>query len=1273
MAHSASILCIIFTCNLLTVAWTQEITYTVMEEHEAYTVGNLATDLDIETSQDTRFQLLTATWENQTYFLLNGETGDISTTQPIDRETICALNSGTACQYELEVLVSPLSQYHFIRVTVIIEDVNDHPPKFSKAILPLEIPETIALGTKIPLETAEDPDVGVNSVQEYSLLNDFGGKFGLFVQRYADNSVSLQLEVTGELDRETRSSYLLTLLAHDGGDPPKTGSVILNVTVLDSNDNAPQFLRPNYVVSIEENAAVGTEILQVEAMDPDWGTNGQIEYSFSSSVTQATRQVLQIDEVTGMITVKGLLDFEQQQSFQLVIRAANRVTNPVPDFTTVTINIIDINDNYPSLTVNALEAGANGWVYISEDTPTGTPVAFVKASDPDGGSSGRVRISLSNTLSDFGLQEVSDGQYFLSTLRTLDREAVDVYNISIQAMDQGSPPKTTISHLVIIVEDINDNPPYFATPIYYANVDENNHLSLPVATLSASDPDEGINADITYQLWTQRDMFAVDASSGVITAEVVLDREAQSSVSLFLSACDHGVPTRCSNATVIIDVQDQNDHQPVFEEPGYQFSIPENQFVNSVVGFTKATDEDTGPNAQLTYAIREADSNGASDFFHIVPQTGKIVTTRVIDFEEHKEFQFTVTAADHGIAPQTSEVLVSITVRDENDNAPEVISPNMGNDTFFIPQSAEAGFLVVPIQASDRDQGMNGQLSYSISGGDILGIFGINTAGQLLTTQKIASSWEGAHEVTIQISDGGTPTQITPLELIVVITDLDFNTSLPAAVFFERFNLTAADFGLEDKFNSGDRDDDGTQHASPLSSWPVITAIVLGSLFILLVLIFLLVHFKRRSKTKPKQVYTVPSDLPSSDSRTSTDYFSEVHNMTPQRKLSTDSSRLSVTASLGSVQSKNIMKWRAQAAQANGTLDSRLGNHQMTTFGSNSDVMSDTVARRTPDTDAEVQKLLTILRTETDAVSDNSNRSSYDSGQGDHDEHDSTQDIFPIQHSVRGAPRSSSCPKLSGLSGQGQIPSRDHYMASPHCTPECATLGHSDQCWNHQELPRRPRSASASIIPQQPIHRPISLYADKSVGYDMNTQMPSSNKGSVSWSDETPVTNVGRGYRDNYGYASAQNYSRSNGSVGTDSHYNGNYGTVARGNSGKQRHPLNNSHNTPPQDHVNNKHYRNSGTPLILSPITEDPMEITDTRMAARNRDAYSDYSTCRGSGDQVYPISTLVRHKNGEVYTNYGHGELQSLTQDAVDADVGYQTDAASGYYPQNSVQTCL
>ncbi|XP_071786520.1 protocadherin-11 X-linked-like [Asterias amurensis] len=1230
----------ILGCSLVPLVRTQEITYNIPEEEVGYHVGNLVEDLTLPTDSATRFQLLTTASVNLTYFELNSVTGDITTIRKIDRETVCPIRSET-CQYELEVLVSPQSSFRFINIHVIIEDINDNAPFFSEFVLPIEVPETVAIGTKIPLENAQDPDIGINSVQEYELLNDYGGKFGVFRQRYDDNSVLLQLEVTGGLDRETRGTYLLTLLAHDGGNPSLTGSVTLNVTVLDSNDNTPQFQQSSYAVSVEENIAIGTEILKVQAVDPDWGTNGQIQYSFSSSVTQAARQVLEIDGASGSLSVIGILDHEQQASYQLIIQATNRVTNPVPDFTTVTIDIIDMNDNAPSLTVNALGGETNDQVHVLENTAIGTLIAFIKASDPDSGRSGDVRISLSNTHSDFELQEVSDGQYFIASLRALDRETLRGYNISVRAEDHGSPARSTVQYLLINVDDINDNAPYFSSPIYYTNIQENNIPPTPIVTLTATDPDEGTNSDITYHLFMEGNDFAVDPSSGVVTSNIVLDREVLSTMNMRISACDKGVPILCRNTTLVIDIDDQNDNAPLIEQSSYQFTVTENELVNSVVGYIKATDSDYGQNSQLTYAIQDAD---AKVFFRIVEQTGKLLTTRNIDREERESFEFTVMVSDHGVTRQVSQVPVRVDVHDANDNAPNVVYPTAADDTFFIPATAEPGFLVVSVDVSDPDQGLNSQLSFSMSSGNTDGIFGVNSAGQMITAQTIQTKWEGVHKVTVQISDGGKVPQITPLSITVVITNLDFNMSLPANVFFKRFNLTAADFGLiDDKVPH-------TDNNNPITTWPVITAIVLGSTVLLLLVVIILIHFKCRARPTSKQTYKEPSNLSNSDTVTSVEYYSESHGV--QRKLSTDSSQVSITTSLSSIPSKNIMKWRAQAAQ-NGSIDSRLGNLQMTTFGSNSDVRSDTSARQTPDNDAEVQKLLHVaqlhpIHSETDAVSDNSNRSSYDSGQGDHDYHDPHHDHYTPSDRVR----SSSCPRLSNSSQQGGPYNRDHYMASPNCTPECATLGHSDLCWDDASTPRRPRSASANVYSQQPIHKPISMYANRSTGYHGK---PHGNNDRLSYDDYDNASPHHNTFPRNTG---------TNASQVTNTHQNG----FNTGPSAKQR--SNSSHsNAATSDHSNNgKHYRNNAPPLILSPITEDPMELTDSKNSIAANDLNEEYEYPHGNTEQVYPISTLIRHKDGTVYPRYdNYGRPHSYVgHDETEADYGYRSDVTADMTPE-------
>ena len=228
-------------------------------------------------------------------------------------------------------------------------------------------------------------------------------------------------------------------------------------------------------------------------------------------------------------------------------------------------------------------------------------------------------------------------------------------------------------------------------------------------------------------------------------------------------------------------------------------------------------------------------------------------------------------------------------------------------------------------------------------------------------------------------------------------------------------------------------------------------------------------------------------------------------------------------------------------------------------------------------------------------------------------------------------------------------------MASPNCTPDCATLGHSDQCWN-QTVPRRPRSTLACVYSQQPIHKPISLYANRSMGYH----------------GHTPVVNNEKTSTENYGNTAFNNtFPRNTGTNAcqvTDAHQNGFHtGPTGRGISTKHR--PNNAHSIASNsDHANSKHYRNNTTPLILSPITEDPMEITDSKASVPSNDINADYEYHHGNTDQVYPITSLIRHKNGSVYAKYdinGHRNSYPSGHDTTDMDLGYRSDLTGDITP--------
>lgn len=938
-------------CLLPTLSRAQEISYTVTEEETiGFRIGNLVTDLNLEVDPDTRFQFLSTQLPNETYFTLDEETGELYTSQRIDREDpfLCP-PSQQVCTYDIEIIVLPITAYRFINVHVTIRDKNDHTPVFPDEVMQIDVPESVAIGTRIPMENARDPDKGNNTVQEYYLSQDYDGKFGLFITKYPDGEYSIQLEIRGALDRETLSNYELILMATDGGSPQAlTGSTILNVTVLDSNDHHPTFRREIYIVNIAENLDVGTEILTVNADDPDLGTNGQIIYAFSGNVP-----LFQIEAATGVIRTKGKVDYEQDESFQLIVKCTNNVPNPIPDFATVTINIIDVNDNRPTLSATAIEGGGNQ-IHLPETAPPGTLIAFVRVSDPDSGSSGQVRLLLSGHYDDFELQTVNANQYFLASKRALDREDVALYNITIIAEDKGDPILWRQRKFAVWIDDVNDNAPFFSKPIYDVTITENNAPNTPLTIVYATDEDEGENATVVYSLPGNQNGFAIGRFTGELIAKSTLDREVASSIAVTVTACDQGTPEpMCENVTVMIDVLDENDNPPMFSMGTYELGVYENQEPGTLVGEVRADDSDIGDNAHITYTIK---TEGAMQFFRIDRNTGDIYTKVILDRETQASYAMVVTAKDSGLvsAQKTSSVTVLVSVLDTNDNSPRITYPNTQDDAVFIPLQAKPGMLVAQVEAMDIDDGVNARLSYGIIDGDIFGLFGMKSNGQLVTARSLKRQWEGVHFINIRVSDSGHTSIEASTQLIVVITDMNFNESLPQDTFFQMYNLTVNSFLR--------REAEQEESTGVSENWPVVAVIALGSVAFVLLMVFLVVATKCRDKNKSREnQYVAPPVNTTDDMRTGSKPPSE-------RKTSgTNSTNISIATSQSSIPSKNIQKWKN--AEKNGSIDSRLGNKQMTTFGSTSDVQSDSMqslhsnSRRTPvpDPDAEVNIKSTCL------------------------------------------------------------------------------------------------------------------------------------------------------------------------------------------------------------------------------------------------------------------------------------------------------------------------
>uniref|UniRef100_A0A8C6SKF9 Protocadherin-19 n=1 Tax=Neogobius melanostomus TaxID=47308 RepID=A0A8C6SKF9_9GOBI len=570
--------------------------------------------------------------------------GGILTTQmKIDRDVVCRQNP--KCIISLEVMSNSME---ICVIKVEIEDLNDNAPRFPTSHIDIEISENAAPGTRFPLEGASDPDSGVFGVQSYSITpNEL---FGLEIKTRGDGSKIAELVVQKSLDRETQSHYTYELSAEDGGDPPKIGAVQLNIKVIDSNDNNPVFDEPVYTVNVMENSPVNTLVIDLNATDPDEGTNGEVVYSFNSYVTEKTRDAFKIDPRTGVITVSGVLDYESTQIYEIDVQAKDLGPNSIPAHCKVTVNVMDMNDNPPVISLLSLNTEM---VEVSENAQRGYVIALVRVSDKDSGANGKVQCRLQGNVP-FRLQEYESFSTILVDGR-LDREQKDTYNLTIQAEDSGIPPLRAIKSLVVKVTDENDNPPLFLKPHYQEMVMENNLPGSCLLEVAAEDPDLGMNGTVSYSI-VPGEIKHMDVNTyvsinplGRIYSMRAFDHEYTRTFDFKVLARDNGNPSLSSNATVRIVVLDVNDNTPVMTNPPLvngtaEVSIPRNAGVGYMVTQVKADDYDEGENGRLTYTISEGDRA----YFEIDQVNGEVRSTRLFGENAKSTYEITVVAKDHG-------------------------------------------------------------------------------------------------------------------------------------------------------------------------------------------------------------------------------------------------------------------------------------------------------------------------------------------------------------------------------------------------------------------------------------------------------------------------------------------------------------------------------------------------------------------------------------------------------------------------------------------------
>ncbi|XP_051790021.1 protocadherin alpha-5-like isoform X27 [Erpetoichthys calabaricus] len=635
--------------------------YIVLEEVEdGVVVGNVAKDFgfDLRNLQARIVRIVSGL--QQPLLQVNKITGDLYVTGRIDREQLC--DRKTECIVNLKLIMETPLEIHYIRVEV--KDINDHSPTFSEKEKHFLIPESAQPGMKFLLEPAHDRDVGINSIQLYQLSEN--EHFVLVVQDMTEDNKIPVLILQKPLDREQAQEHALLLTAFDGGEPKRSGYFNIVISVQDINDNAPVFENDVYKLSLKEDSPIGTFVVKVNASDLDEGVNSEITFFWDNSVKSHVKDTFTLDNQSGEIKVKGMLDFEEIQKYQINVIASDRGSVPLSTQCTVIIEIEDVNDNIPEIDVtSSIEI-------LPEDAAPGTTVALITVTDRDSGVNGEILCTLDKNLP-FGLKSaLRDGMYSLVTKLNLDRETTSQYTISIKAKDKGMPSMSSTKNITVTISDINDNSPKFSQGQYSFYIFENNVPGASVFAVNAVDTDENENSLLTYYFESTSfdrpvySLFSINSQNGVIYASRSFDFEEIKNFTFLVFVKDHGVPTLKSNVTINVFILDQNDNAPVILSPrikdGFEEieeEIPRNAKPGHFVTKIRAYDADVGYNALLLFLIEETSD---SSVFTIQPNTGEVRTRRHLTDADSAVQKLIILVKDHGRVSFSTSVALTVTV-----------------------------------------------------------------------------------------------------------------------------------------------------------------------------------------------------------------------------------------------------------------------------------------------------------------------------------------------------------------------------------------------------------------------------------------------------------------------------------------------------------------------------------------------------------------------------------------------------------------------------------
>ena len=759
----------------LTTAQNYNVTFEIEEQKPNGTfVGNVSSsfhflsEIPREEWGYIQFGFLTQSYI-QNLLNLNKKTGILTTAVVIDRESKNVCQPKPSCSLVFDVAVRssrPRSSFFaIISVTLIIKDINDNSPVFPNSVMYLDISESTVARTAFLIDSASDDDSGEFSIQGYE-IGQQDGDFSLEVIRKLDGSFTVKLIVNSQLNREVKDKYSVVVIAMDGGVPKQFGALSVNITVTDVNDNGPVFTEDSYNVTIRENVTIGTTILTLKALDADMDENGEIVYRFSPHQLDArVNDLFSIAPNTGELIVKSKLVYESGTFYRIIVEASDRGDQPQVSQVIVTVHVLDVGNNAPTVEINLLSPGNSKIVNISESDSIGTFVAHVNVNDKDTGENGEVSCLISDK--NFELLSMTKG-YKVVIKKMLDRETQDLHSVFVSCHDNGTPSLSASSSFLVSVSDENDFTPTFIRPLFTGTVPENKRELRTFMQVEAFDEDLYKNGEIKYSIdpASTKYKFWINERTGHIRPDQVFDRELSPDIRFTVLAVDKGSPALTGSSQVRVTIMDYNDNAPVIEEPT-RFSVKENQNTNTLVGSLKASDADEGDNAKLMFAIKP-------EYEYLVPfvvyPEGVIKTNRQLDREKQARYDFVVVVVDQGSPRLSSTANVTVIVTDDNDHTPVIKFPMDGNDSVTIYSDIEPGQKVVQILASDLDTDINGISGYAIISGNEENLFVIDPKqGGIYLSKPVVVKQNRSFHMVISVYDGGNPSLSVnkPLHIIV--------------------------------------------------------------------------------------------------------------------------------------------------------------------------------------------------------------------------------------------------------------------------------------------------------------------------------------------------------------------------------------------------------------------------------------------------------------------------------------------------------------------------